>query len=167
MKLFYENETDKAFSFNGEEIAGLVADAVLKEEKCPYEVQINVLLTDNHGIRQYNREYRDIDRETDVLSFPNVDYNRPSDFSEIAKHEADYIDPDTGEVVLGDIILSVDKVFEQAKNYGHSVKREFAFLISHSMLHLCGYDHMEEEERIIMEEKQRIILSKIQITRED
>ena len=167
MKLFYENETDKAFPFNGEEIAGLVADAVLKEEKCPYEVQINVLLTDNHGIRQYNREYRDIDRETDVLSFPNVDYDRPSDFSEIEKHEADYIDPDTGEVILGDIILSVDKVFEQAENYGHSVKREFAFLISHSMLHLCGYDHMEEEERIIMEEKQRIILSKIQITRED
>ncbi|MGN0385738.1 MAG: rRNA maturation RNase YbeY [Lachnospiraceae bacterium] len=167
MKIFYENETEAIFPFDAEEIVALVADAVLKEEKCPYNVQINVLVTDNPGIREYNRQYRNIDRETDVLSFPNVDYEAPSDFSEIAKHDADYLDPETGELVLGDIILSADKVFEQSENYGHSVKREFAFLVSHSMLHLCGYDHMEEAERMLMEEKQRMILSRVQITRED
>ena len=167
MEIFYENETEEEFPFDAEKIVALVADAVLTEEKCPYKVQLNVLVTDNPGIREYNRQYRNIDSETDVLSFPNVDYEVPSDFSEIAKHEADYLDPETGELVLGDIILSADKVFEQAENYGHSVKREFAFLISHSMLHLCGYDHMEEEERMLMEEKQRMILSRVQITRED
>lgn len=73
--------------------------------------------------------------------------------------------PDTGELVLGDIMISVDKVREQAESYGHSTKREFAFLVAHSMLHLCGYDHMEPEEAEVMEQKQEELLTGLGITR--
>ena len=140
--------------------------AVLEEEGCPYEALVNVLLTDDEGIREYNRQYRGIDRATDVLSFPNMEFDRPGDFSRAEESEADYFDPDSGELVLGDIILSVDKVVEQAESYGHSRLREFAFLVTHSMLHLCGYDHMEESDAAVMEEKQRKLLEKLEITRE-
>lgn len=99
-----------------------VANAVLEMEGCPYEVQLNVLLTDNDGIHAYNKEYRNIDRETDVLSFPNLDFAAPGDFDIPEDREADYFDPDTGELILGDIIISVDRVREQAESYGHSRK---------------------------------------------
>lgn len=142
-------------------------EAVLETEGCPYEATVNVLLTGDEEIRAYNRQYRGMDRATDVLSFPNIEYGRPADFSQAEEAEADCFDPDSGELVLGDIILSVDKIREQAESYGHSRKREYAFLVAHSMLHLCGYDHMEEAEAQIMEEKQRKVLEDLGITRED
>ena len=82
------------------------------------------------------------------------------------EHTADYFDPESGELLLGDIILSTDRIIGQAQEYGHSQRREFAFLVAHSMLHLCGYDHIEPEEAIIMEEKQKTALEHIGITRE-
>ena len=165
MTFYVENETDETFSngensFPIEETVEQVATAVLDMEGCPYEIQLNVLLTDNDGIHAYNKEYRKIDRETDVLSFPNLDFDEPED------READYFDPDTGELILGDIIISVDRVKEQAESYGHSQKREFAFLVAHSMLHLCGYDHMEEDEAKVMEAKQEQVLASLGITRD-
>jgi len=166
MTYYVENETEVCYDFNIYEIVNLVAEEILDSEKCPYEVQVNVLLTDNEGIREFNREYRDIDRETDVLSFPNLDYAAPSDFEIDEDMEADYFDPETGELILGDIIISVDKVAEQSEAYGHSKKREFAFLVAHSMLHLCGYDHMEPGEAAVMEEKQEAALNKLGITRD-
>lgn len=166
MTFYVENETDVSYEFDVEQIVEEVAVEILDSEQCPYEVQINVLLTDNEGIREFNNEYRQIDRETDVLSFPNLDYEIPGDFEIDEDMEADYFDPDTGELILGDIIISVDKVAEQAENYGHSVKREFAFLVAHSMLHLCGYDHMEPDEAAIMEEKQETALRNLGITRD-
>lgn len=165
MTFYVENETDISYDFNMEEIVRLVAEEILDREACPYEVQVNVLLTDNEGIREFNKEYRGIDRETDVLSFPNLDYESPSDFEIDEDAEADYFDPDTGELILGDIIISADKVSEQSESYGHSKKREFAFLVAHSMLHLCGYDHMEAEEAAVMEAKQEAVLTKLGITR--
>lgn len=167
MTLYAENETETDLGIPVEEICRMVAEEVLSSEKCPYEVTLNLLLTDNEGIREYNREYREIDRETDVLSFPNLDFPEPADFSLAQEHHADYFDPDTDELILGDIIISVDKVKEQAENYGHGIRREFAFLVAHSMLHLCGYDHMEEEERLVMEEKQEAALQKLGITRDN
>ena len=143
-----------------------IAEAVLDAEGCPYEATINVLLTDNEGIHGFNKEYRGIDRETDVLSFPNLDFESPADFDIDESREADYFDPDSGELILGDIIISVDKVQEQAESFGHSTKREFAFLVAHSMLHLCGYDHMEAEEAKVMEGKQEKILTDLGITRD-
>ncbi len=166
MTFYVENETQVTFPFNVEETVRIVCEAVLDEEKCPYEVQVNVVLTDNEGIREMNRECRKIDRETDVLSFPNVDFEREGVFEIDEDREADYFDPDSGELILGDIMISVDKVKEQAENYGHSLRREFAFLVAHSMLHLCGYDHMEEEEAKVMEAKQRDVLEGLGITRD-
>ena len=166
MTFYVENETDVTFDFDIQEIVEAVAMEILDTEECPYESQVNVLLTDNEGIHAFNKEYRQIDRETDVLSFPNLDYANPGDFEIDEDMEADYFDPDTGELILGDIIISVEKVAEQAGNYGHSQKREFAFLVAHSMLHLCGYDHMEPEEAAVMERKQEAALTKLGITRD-
>ena len=166
MTLFLENETDKIFAFDVEETARQVIEGVLDMEECPYETQVNVLLTDNEGIREYNREYRSIDRETDVLSFPNLEFETPGVYEVKEEQEADCFDPDTGELILGDIIISVDRVAEQAESYGHSPKREFAFLVAHSMLHLSGYDHMESEEAKVMEAKQEQVLQKLGITRD-
>ncbi len=166
MTIYVENETEARFPFEEEALIELVAEAVLESENCPYESQLNVLITDNAGIREYNSKYRQIDRETDVLSFPNIDFETPGSFY-VEEREADYFDPDSGELILGDIILSADKVFEQAASYGHSIKREFAFLVAHSMLHLCGYDHMEEAESMQMEAKQEAVLAGLGITRED
>jgi len=166
MTFYVENETEVTFPFSVEEVVESVALQALDTEKCPYEVQINVLLTDNEGIHAFNKEYRGIDRETDVLSFPNLDFEEVGVFEIAEENEADYFDPDTGELILGDIIISVDKVKEQAESYGHSLKREFAFLVAHSMLHLCGYDHMEEAEATVMEQKQEAILQALNITRE-
>lgn len=166
MTFYIENESEKSFEFDIEETVEEVACQVLDMEDCPYEVQVNVLITDNEGIRDYNRDFRNIDRETDVLSFPNMDFTEPACFDIDEEREADFFDPDTGELILGDIILSSEKVYEQAESYGHSVKREFAFLVAHSMLHLCGYDHMEEEEARVMENKQQTVLNRLGITRE-
>ena len=95
-----------------------------------------------------------------------IDYETPADFAFLEDSPVeDYFDPDTGELLLGDIVISVEKVMEQAEKYGHSVKRELAFLVAHSMLHLFGYDHMEPEEAARMEAKQREALDALGITR--
>ncbi len=154
------------FDFDTEEIVKSVAEAVLDTEGCPYESCVNVLVTDNEGIREFNRQYRDIDKETDVLSFPNMDFEAPGVFDIPEEREVDYFDPESGELILGDIILSVDRIKEQAESYGHSRRREFAFLVAHSMLHLCGYDHMEEAEAKVMEAKQEAVLNGLGITRD-
>lgn len=158
MTIAIEYETDKPLAIPYEDIIRDVIPAVLDWEKCPYEAEVNVLLTDNASIREMNRDYRGIDAPTDVLSFPNIEFERESDFSHVEDAAEDYFDLDTGELVLGDMVISVEKVAEQAENYGHSQERELAFLVAHSTLHLCGYDHMEEAERERMEEKQRQIL---------
>ena len=165
MSLFIETEGKTEFDFDIREVAELVVDAVLEHEKCPYEAEISLLLTHNDEIHEMNLEHRGIDRATDVLSFPMLEFDHPGDFSIIDEETADVFDPESGELMLGDIVISVDKVLEQAQEYGHSPKREYAFLIAHSMLHLCGYDHMDDEERKVMEEKQRAIMKKINILR--
>lgn len=167
MTSYVENETDVTFSFNIQEILEKIMDAVMQMENCPYETTVNLLVTDNAGIREYNKNYREIDRETDVLSFPNIAFEREGDFSLVEEDEADYFDPDSGELLLGDIIISADRVKEQAREYGHSVLREFSFLTAHSMFHLCGYDHMIPEEAAVMEQKQEAVLQQLGITREE
>ena len=165
MTILLEKETDISFGIEYERIAEEIIKATLEYVGCPYECEVNLTLTDNEGIHEINREYRQIDNPTDVLSFPMLSYEEAGDFSKLEEDYDDNFNPDTGEIMLGDIIISVDKVFEQAESYGHSVEREFAFLILHSMLHLFGYDHMTPEEAAVMEEKQRIILEKMQILR--
>lgn len=162
----FDEGIQNEFPFEVEPLVEQVATAVLDSEGCPYEACVNVLITDNAGIREFNKNYRNIDKETDVLSFPNLDFEVPACFDNLEEKEADYFDPESGELVLGDIILSVDRIVEQAESYGHSQKREFAFLVAHSMLHLCGYDHMEAEEAVVMEAKQESVLLGLSITRD-
>ena len=159
MTISIEYETEKKLELDYERIIREIILASLDYEECPYEAEVSVILTDNEGIREINRDYRQIDAPTDVLSFPMVDFEKESDFSHVEDAAEDYFDPETGELVLGDIIISVEKVIEQAEKYGHSQERELAFLVAHSMLHLCGYDHMEDAEREIKEQKQREILT--------
>ena len=166
MTFYVDNAVSAQFPFDVSKAATAVIEEALKEENCPYEVEVNILITDNAGIQDYNKEYRNIDKPTDVLSFPNVDYKTPADFSVVEVDEADYFEPDTGELVLGDIILCNDRITAQAEEYGHSLLREFSFLIAHSMLHLLGYDHMTEGEAGVMEAKQNLILDNLGIKRE-
>lgn len=164
MRIYLENEEGPELDLDYMEIANLVTEGVLDYENCPYESQVELLLTNNAEIQRINNEFRGIDRPTDVLSFPMIEYDSPADFSTVEEDESNF-DPETGELILGNIVISKEKVIAQAEEYGHSVKREFAFLIAHSMLHLLGYDHMEDEERLVMEEKQRNILDNLGITR--
>lgn len=166
MTSYVENETEMTFPFDCREILESVMEEVLTSENCPYEAQVNLLITDNDGIQEYNRQFRDKDMPTDVLSFPMIPFRTEADFSVAEEAEADYFDPDSGELILGDIIISAERVFQQAESFGHSSKREFAFLTAHSLLHLCGYDHMVPEEAAVMEKKQEAVLEKLGITRD-
>lgn len=160
MTINIEYEAEKKLEIPYETIINEIVLESLDYVKCPYEAEVTVILTDNLEIQAINKEHRQIDAPTDVLSFPLVDYDEPAVFNHVETQAEDYFDPDTGELLLGDIVISVDKVEEQAEKYGHSLTRELAFLTAHSMLHLCGYDHMEEDERVQMEEKQREILER-------
>ena len=169
MTVNIEYETQKKLELDYEDIINKVIDEAVTYEKCPYEVEVNVTLTDNEAIHEINKEFRQVDRATDVLSFPMIDYDTPADFDalevDMDSNPQDYFNPETGELVLGDIIISVEKVTEQAEKYGHSPKRELAFLVAHSMMHLFGYDHMEPEEAKEMERRQSEVLDILKITR--
>lgn len=158
-----EFETD----FDKEKIAKEVVEHILDKEECPWDVEVDILITDSEEVREYNKEYRDIDKTTDVLSFPNIDWEAPSDYENVDEEEfnCSSFNPETELPILGEICLNKDRIISQAEEYGHSVKREYAFLIAHSMLHLLGYDHMEEDEAKVMEEKQKNYLDEIGISR--
>ena len=164
MTIFLEEEGAVTLPLPCEELAKRVIEAALDYESCPYEAQVNLLLTMDKEIREMNYNFREIDRATDVLSFPMIDYEIPGEFDFLEELDTCF-HPETGELILGDIVISKEKVLSQAQEYGHSVEREYAFLIAHSMLHLFGYDHMEDAERIVMEQKQRDILSLLKIER--
>lgn len=115
---------------------------------------ISITLTNPENIKKLNKQYRNIDKETDVLSFPMFEKNE-LEFAKKVDHEE----------ALGDIIISVRKVKEQATEYGHSFERELAYMIVHGFYHLMGEDHMEEEEKKIMREKEEKVLSKLEILR--
>ena len=164
MTLYFEEEGGIKLPLECETLAKKVVEEALDYVNCPYEAQVNLLLTENEQIHEMNREFRGIDRATDELSFPMIDYPEPGTF-DILEEKEDCFDPESGELTLGDIVISKEKVLSQAEEYGHSPKREYAFLIAHSVLHLTGHDHMEEEERQVMEQKQREIMERLDILR--
>ena len=139
-------------------------NAVLQLEQFPHNAEISVVFIDNDQIQELNREYRGKDMPTDVLSFPMIPFETPADYS-VVEDQDEYFDLDTDELLLGDVMISVDRVFSQAEEYGHSTEREFSFLFAHSMLHLLGYDHMEPEEAAVMEKKQSEALAALGINR--
>ena len=169
MTINIEYEAEEKLDLDYEKIITDVVNEAVDYEKCPYEAEVNVTIVDSESIQEINKEYRNIDSPTDVLSFPGVNYVTPSDFDaiedEFEYYAVDYVNPDTGELLLGDIVLCVQKIKEQADKYGHSEKRELAFLTAHSMMHLFGYDHMTPEESAVMEAKQNEVLERLGITR--
>lgn len=165
--VYYENETDYEFDcIDAKGLAEDLLEAALTYLKCEYDCEVNLLITDLDGIHEINKECRNIDRPTDVLSFPTIEFDSPCNYLCIDENDYMIFSPETGRLMLGDIVLCYDKVISQAKEYGHSVKREFAFLILHSILHLFGYDHMTEEEQEEMVMHQKAILESLGITRE-
>lgn len=165
MTFYVDRETDLPLTEDEQSLFGTLIGAVLAHEGCSYEASVSLLITDGEKIREYNRQYRGIDRETDVLSFPAVDYEKPSDFSLAEADETAYFDQETGELILGDIMLNAERVVSQAEEYGHSIRREYAFLLTHSLLHLLGYDHETREQEKEMFTRQEEILAGLGITR--
>ena len=163
MTLLLEEEVEIPFTFDYRKVAEDVISQALEVENFPYDVEVSLVLTNDEEIHTLNQQFREIDRSTDVLSFPMMDYPAPGDFSLLDLSAVS----ENEELILGDIVISVEHVMAQAKEYGHSFKREYAFLIAHSMLHLMGYDHMSPEEASIMEERQSYILDLLHITREE
>lgn len=120
-------------------------------------IYINIILTNPEEIRKINKEYRNIDKETDCLSFPMFE---KEEIEELMKEkEKNFLD------ILGDVVVSIPRVYDQAKEYNHSFERELAYMIVHGFYHLMGYDHMEEEEKNVMRQKEENILQKLNITR--
>ena len=158
-----EYEQDTGLDYKA--IAQDIVSSALSYEGCPFECELSLLVTDDEAIEELNKEFRHMERSTDVLSFPMAEFTAPGDFSGM-EDDITLFDPDTGEFLLGDIVISMDHVLRQAEAYGHSRRREFAFLIAHSMLHLMGYDHMDEDERKEMERRQEDILINAGYTRD-
>ncbi|MBQ6322471.1 MAG: rRNA maturation RNase YbeY [Lachnospiraceae bacterium] len=187
-------ETEEALTM----IAGRVIEAALDYLECPYEAEVNLLVTGPAEVKELNRQFRDLDQTTDVLSFPMLSFKQAGDFSFLEDEEdaffaeapdgentesldetpeeafedsleetyaQDCFNPETGELLLGDIVLNEERVLTQAETFGHSVTREYAFLIIHSILHLCGYDHLIDADEITMRALQDEILNSLGIHR--
>lgn len=148
MNLLIDNRTDEPLTAELEDAIRRAAAEALRYEEFDEDCEISVSIVDNEEIREINRQFRSIDRATDVLSFPMLTF---AEGEEAEVNEND-------EIVLGDIIISLERAKEQAEEYRHSLKREIAFLTAHSMLHLLGYDHMEPEEEAEMFRRQKEIL---------
>ena len=161
VRLIWDNEQD-VFDVTEELIDVLKScmEKALEYEGFSYDTEISLTFTDNEGIRQVNNEVRGIDKATDVLSFPMLETDESGKLEVFDEDLAD------GAVLLGDILISVEKAISQAEEFGHSFKREICFLTVHSMLHLLGYDHeLGEKEEAEMFLKQDEILSLLGITR--
>lgn len=161
-KVYIEDE-QTAVALNEQQLELLQRTAIqcLKDESFSRGCEINILLTDDETIRQINKQHRDIDRPTDVLSFPMADI----DNGEILSDQGD-VDMDEGLLLLGDIIISMETALKQSSDYGHSLERELAFLTAHGVFHLLGYDHMETQEETNMISKQEAALEKLGLIRE-
>ena len=140
-----------------EEIIKKVVEQCFKEEKIENsKLYISITLTNHEHIHEINKQYRNVDRATDVLSFPM--FEKIEIDKKIKNNDFEHED------VLGDIVISIEKVEEQAKEYGHSFEREFAYMLVHGFYHLMGYDHIKDEDKVIMRKKEEIVLNKLGIT---
>ncbi|MCY6354860.1 rRNA maturation RNase YbeY [Clostridium sp. ZS2-4] len=138
----------------------------LKEEKVDIPTEVSVIFIDNEKIREINKEQRNFDKVTDVLSFPMLDYPAGQVYKDTYQHHKfTDADLDEGDLVLGDIVLSLERAEEQSDEYNHSFEREVCYLTVHSVLHLLGYDHMEDNDKIKMRRREEEILEKFNITR--
>ncbi|MBQ7901284.1 MAG: rRNA maturation RNase YbeY [Clostridia bacterium] len=159
-ELYIENEQN-LIDFD-EKMNDLVSEVVKMTLECEgfnEACYVSVTVTDNERIHELNREFRNIDRATDVLSFPVLEFDENGNMIE---NSGDYYE---GRLILGDIVLSAERALEQSRDFGHSFEREVGFLVCHSMLHLLGYDHETEDERAVMRRKEEYTLEKMGLTR--
>lgn len=145
IKVNFVNEFE--FDFKAEKIIKKICNKISKIEQIKGKHYLSIIIVDNNKIHEINKKYRDIDNPTDVISFAMIDGE-----NELPQE-------------MGDIFISYDKIIEQAENYGHSILREFSFLVSHGVHHLLGYDHMTPEDEKVMFEKQENILKLLKIER--
>lgn len=147
MNVYIDNRQDKIkVGVALENIIESVIDECLSVEEMSKDVEVSVSFVDNNEIRELNRDYRNVDASTDVLSFPmNEDFEEP-----LSK-------------ILGDIVISLERALEQSVEYGHTIEREVAYLTAHSMFHLLGYDHMTDEDKILMREKEKQVMKNLKI----
>ena len=150
MDVLFENNTNEEINYK---LIEKVISEALRYEGVNDNTEVSVTMVDNEEIRKINNKFRNIDRATDVLSFPLIDFDNES------------LPDDGSKIYLGDIIISIERAKEQAKEYGHSIDREIGFLTAHSMLHLLGYDHMVPEEEKEMFTKQEEILNNLGLRR--
>lgn len=165
--LYTENRQDK-IEVSDEFIEKIseICDFALKEEEMSLDYQISLLFVDNEEIREINNETRNIDKETDVLSFPMLDFEEGKVYKDMyLNFNFDETFKDGNELILGDMVLSLEKALEQSKEYGHSYEREVSYLVVHSILHLLGYDHMVDIDKKRMRKREEEILNKLSITR--
>ena len=165
MSIDFENNSGVSFDFDQERLIQILVEQTVEVLGCPYQVGVSVSVVTSEEIRRVNREFREIDKVTDVLSFPMNEFDEAGVFAGDAFEASMTVDPETDELLLGDIVLCADRVRSQAEEYGHSEKREYAFLIVHSLLHLSGFDHIVDTDRLLMEDKQRQILDLVGINR--
>ncbi len=165
MTVYFEDEAMLTFEFDLERQLEQIISFVRDHVNCPYDLEVSVTMVDKATIQEVNARFRDLSRPTDVLRFPMAEYDKPADFDGPAFCGSHTVDPDTNELVLGDMMLCSEVIKEQAKEYGHSEMREFSFLVVHSMLHLFGYDHILDRDRMEMEEEQRTIMNALGIRR--
>lgn len=143
-----------------------VIEYTLKEEELLVDNEVSVIFIHNEEIREINLKYRGIDEVTDVLSFPMLHYPENKVFKEVyTNYEFDQNDLYDGKLVIGDVAVSLEKAKEQSEEFGHSFTRECAYLTVHSMLHLLGYDHIEETQKNIMRKREEEILATFNISR--
>ena len=158
-EIFFENTQDKHIVNDKlQNLVQTVVDTALDYEQFNKKSEVSVLFVDNDQIKEINNDFRQIDSATDVLSFPMLSFDGTKVIDDVG-------DSYLGTVVLGDIVLSLERAQAQAEEYGHSFDREVGFLVCHSVLHLLGYDHENEDERTVMREKEEAILEKIGLTR--
>lgn len=165
--IYVDNRQDK-LEVKEEFIKGLeeVIEFALKEEEVDIECEVSLVFVDNNEIKEINNDTRKINKETDVLSFPMLEYEDKKVFKEVYKnYKFSASDFDGDELVLGDIVLSLEKALEQSIEFNHSYERESSYLVVHSVLHLLGYDHMEDAEKQIMRKREEEILAKLNISR--
>ena len=158
MSVYIENQSHVRFDFQYKVMVRKAVQFVMEYKDIPEELDVNVLIVTPEKMQEINKDARGIDSVTDVLSFPYFEYDTPGVFD---REKQDWSDED----ILGDIVICAERVISQAQEYGHSQKREMTFLTVHSMLHLVGYDHMEDADRELMEAEQRVIMDQLGVFR--
>ena len=165
--IYINFDIDYKFDFDIYKLSKKIIKEVFEVEKIKGIYSVNISIVTKNVIKKLNFKNRNINKITDVLSFPNIKLNNRNEFKKLvnAKNSHLFYDYDSSSIFLGDVIICYDKIISQSKKYNHSIKREYSFLLTHSILHLIGYDHMKKVDEDTMFKKQDLILSNLNINR--